>query len=107
MGLKSHHGLIGKTMAISDWKEIGAIGFTSEVPFEFRLIRHGRPIVLPMAIASLAEWQTFEPRSSPPCYTTLYPIPGGTRGLDTDGLAVETQALLSGRPYVLFVHARY
>ena len=105
--LTCRDGRVGATLAIPVTGQIGAIGFTCEVPFEFRLVRHGAPAELPMAIAALGQWQTYRPRQSPPCYTTLYAVHDGTKGLDAAGLAVETQGLLREHAYVLFVWGRY
>lgn len=107
MSMTSHCGRLGIILVIPEIREIGAIGFASDVPFKFRLVRHGQPTELPMPLAPLAEWQNWNPSTRPPSYTTLYPIPGGTRGLNTEGLGVETQALFGDHPYTLFVHARY
>lgn len=105
--LTSHPGRVGTLLIIPVQGSIGAIGFTCEVPFEFRLVRDGKPTELPMAVAALAGWQTYVPRTSPPCHSTLYPVAGGTSGLNTKGLAIETKGLLTGHPYTLFINTRY
>jgi hypothetical protein len=105
--MTSHEGRVGAILAIPVTGQIGAIGFTCEVGFEFRLIRDGAPAALPMAIAGLAHWQIYRPRHSPPCYTTLYAVHGGTKGLDATGLAIETQGLAREHTYVLFVWGRH
>ena len=87
--------------------EIEAIAFASEVPFEFRALRNNQPADLPLALSQLAEWQTFDPGNARLCYATLYPISGGTRGLDATGLAIETRGLFQADRLTLLVWKRH
>ena len=104
--MEHFEGRVGAALAITLSGELQAIAFTSSVPFEFRLIRNHAPVQLPLAVQNLVEWQTFDPRNAESCYTTLYPYKGGTRGLDTDGLVIETRGLFLGARFVLFVWKR-
>ena len=106
-GMMEHfEGRVGATLPITISGDIQAISFSSAVPFEFRLIRDGEAIHLPLAIEELAQWQTFDPRNAHSCYSTLYPDHGRTRGLDTEGLGIETRGLFLGTSFVLFVWKR-
>ena len=104
--MEHFEGRVGAALAITLSGELQAISFTSSVPFEFRLIRNHEPVQLPLAVQKLAEWQTFDPRNVESCYTTLYPYKGGTRGLDTDGLGIETRGLFLGTRFVLLAWKR-
>lgn len=104
--ISRYEGAIGRILPIPLVGEIEAIALTSRVPFEFRLLRHLRPTILPMAIEALAGWQAFDPRKGQPCYTTLYPVPGGTRGLEATGLALETRGLLANCGFTLLIWSR-
>ena len=104
--MEHFEGRVGDALAITLSCEIQAISFTCSVPFEFRLVRNHEPVQLPLAVQKLAEWQTFDPRNVESCYTTLYPYKGATRGLDTDGLGIETRGLFLGTTFILFVWKR-
>jgi hypothetical protein len=104
--ISRYEGAIGRILPIPLIGEIEAIALTSSVPFEFRLLRHLRPTLLPLAIEELAGWQAFDPRNEQPCYTTLYPVPGGTRGLEAAGLGLETRGLLVNCVFTLLVWNR-
>jgi hypothetical protein len=100
------NGTVGRPLLIPFTGEIEAIGFASTVSFEFRVVRNGQVTTLPLAIASLAEWQSFVPDNQEPCHTTLYPKDNGTRGLEVAGLGIETHGLFVGTSYTLFVWRR-
>jgi hypothetical protein len=100
-------GQVGKILPISRTREIEAIALVAEVPFEFRLVRNGEPGQFPLALERLAQWQAFDPMHQEPCYSTLYPIQGGTRGLDAAGLALESCGLLAGSAFSLGIWDRH
>ena len=97
---------IGTILDIPLAGEVEAIAFTSDGPFEFRIIRSNQPAQLPKALEHLADWRRFDPQNSVPCYATLYPHNGGTKGLDATGLALETRGFLKGTGFVALVWKR-
>jgi hypothetical protein len=104
--ISRYKGAIGRILPIPLIGEIEAIALMGTMSLEFRLLRHLRPTILPMAIEALAGWQAFDPRKEQPCYTTLYPVPGGIRGLEAAGLGLETRGLLVNCGFTLLVWNR-
>jgi hypothetical protein len=105
--IHSYAGQVGKILPISRPREIEAIALIAEVPFEFRLLRNGEPGRFPLALEQLAEWQAFDPIHQRACYSTLYPIQGGTRGVDATGLALDTRGLLVGSAFSFLTWDRH
>ncbi len=105
--IHSYAGQVGKTLQISRTGEIEAIALIAEVPFEFRLLQNGERGQFPLALEQFAEWQAFDPMAQRPCYSTLYPVQDGTRGLDATGLAVESRGLLVGSVFSCLIWDRH
>ncbi len=105
--IHSYAGQVGKILPISRTGEIEAIALIAEVPFEFRLLRNGERGHFPFALEQLAEWQAFDPMDQRSCYSTLYPIQDGTRGLDASGLALESRGLLVGSAFSFLAWDRH
>lgn len=105
--IHSYAGQVGKRLQISKTGEIEAIALIAEVPFEFRLLRNSDGDRLPLALEHLAEWQAFDPLTLRACYSTLYPMQHGTRGLDAAGLAVESRGLLVGSVFSFLIWDRH
>ena len=102
-----YHGHVGAIVSIPLSIELEAIGFSSEVPFEFRLVRNNESAAFPLGLEHFSLWQSFDPLHAEPCHSLLYPCLGGTRGLDASGLGVQTRSFLTGATFTLHVWTRH
>ena len=101
-----YQGQVGLIVSIPLSGELEAIGFSSEVRFEFLLFRNNQPTAFPLGLEQFNQWRLFDPLNAEPCYSLLYPSGERTRGLDAEGLGVQTRGLFAGAVFTLFVWTR-